>query len=101
MAKSTIGFFLVVFSVLFGWTIANDPLAKGFFAVLSEPWVQVVWMDFLFGCLLLSWIIYFIEGSAKTALKWAIPLFIFGNIIGAIYVLLNLEKIKHRLLVSN
>lgn len=100
MAKSTIGIYLLAFIVLFVWALVNDPLAKGFFAILGEPWVWVVWMDFVFGCLLLSWIIYFIEGSAKTALIWAIPLFIVGNIVGAAYVLLNLEKIKNRISLS-
>ena len=101
MAKSTIGLYLLAFVALFAWALVNDPLAKGFIAALSEPWVWVVWMDFVFGCLLLSWIIYFIEGSAKTALMWAIPLFIVGNIVGAVYVLLNLEKIKSRLSPSS
>ena len=101
MAKSTIGLYLVAFVVLFAWALVNDPLATGFFAALGEPWVWVVWMDFVFGCLLLSWMIYFIEGSAKVALMWAIPLFIVGNIVGAIYVLLYLEKIKSRLSASN
>lgn len=97
MFKSTVGLYLVAFGALFIWALIKDPTFSGFFNSLVEPWVLTVWLDFVFGCLLLSWMIYLVEGSVKATLMWAIPLFIVGNIVGAIYLLLNVNKIKARI----
>ncbi len=89
--------YLLFFLALFVWAAMADPKFMGFVQSLNEPWSIVVLMDFVFGCLLLSWMIYFVEGSARTALPWAIALFIVGNIVGAVYVLLRFERIRQRL----
>lgn len=89
--------YLLFFVALFAWAFFADPKLSGFFRSLAEPWAVVVLMDFVFGCLLFSWMIYFVEGSAKSAMPWVIALFIIGNIVGAIYILLRMEKIKSRL----
>ncbi len=88
---------LVLFVGLFVWAMVMDPTLAGFFVAIKEPWSLVVMMDFVFGCLLFSWMIYFVEGSAKAAVPWAIALFIVGNIVSAIYLLLRFEKIKQRI----
>ncbi len=88
--------YLVFFIALFVWAAVGDPKLAGFMASLNEPWSLVVLMDFVFGCLMFSWMIYFVEGSAKAALPWAIALFIVGNIISAVYILLRFNKIRQR-----
>jgi hypothetical protein len=89
--------YLVFFACLFAWAIWADPTLVGFFRAIEEPWTVVVLMDFVFGCLLFTWVIFFVEGSAKSTVPWAVALFIIGNIVGAVYVLLRFEKIKQRL----
>jgi hypothetical protein len=89
--------YLIFFAGLFAWAIWADPTLTGFFAAIKEPWTIVVTMDFVFGCLLFTWMIYFVEGSAKVTAPWAIALFIIGNMVGAVYLLLKFDKIKQRL----
>lgn len=89
--------YLIFFLALSVWAAMADPKLAGFVRSLNEPWSVVVLMDFIFGCLLLSWMIYFVEGSVRATLPWAIALFIVGNIIGAVYVLLRFERIRQRL----
>ena len=89
--------YLLFFAGLFAWAGISDPTLVGFFSAIKEPWSMVILMDFVFGCLLFSWIIYFVEGSAKAAIPWAVALFIVGNIVGAIYLLTRFDKIKQRI----
>lgn len=89
--------YLVFFIALFAWAVVGDPKFAGFMASLNEPWNIVVLMDFVFGCLMFSWMIFFVEGSAKATIPWAIALFIVGNIISAVYILLRFNKIKERI----
>lgn len=88
---------LIFFIVLFLWAALADPILAGFLQTINEPWNIVVLMDFVFGCLMFSWMIFFVEGSAKATLPWAIALFIVGNIISAVYILLRFNKIKQRI----
>lgn len=96
-AKPTIVLYLLVFLGVFVWAAMTDPTLAGFMTAVREPWGLVVTLDFAFGCLLLSWIIYYVEGSARAALPWAVALFIVGNIVGAIYLLTRLDRIRQRL----
>ncbi|MFZ5655182.1 MAG: hypothetical protein ACOY42_12410 [Pseudomonadota bacterium] len=96
-AKWTVTLYLLGFLGVFAWAALVDPGLAGFFAVLREPWGLVVTLDFLFGCLLLTWLIYFIEGSARAALAWGVALFVIGNIVGAIYLLTRLGRLRERL----
>ncbi|MBK8131868.1 MAG: hypothetical protein IPK48_03600 [Gammaproteobacteria bacterium] len=96
-AKPTIVLYSLAFLGIFIWAALTDPTFAGFVAAVREPWGLVVTLDFVFGCLLLSWLIYYIEGSARAALPWAVALFIVGNIVGAIYLLMRLDRIRQRL----
>jgi hypothetical protein len=96
-AKPTIVLYLLAFLAVFVWAAFADPTFAGFLTAVREPWGLVVTLDFAFGCLLLSWIIYYVEGSARAALPWAVALFIVGNIVGAIYLLTRLDRIRQRL----
>ncbi|MCC6297209.1 MAG: hypothetical protein IT469_10930 [Pseudomonadales bacterium] len=100
-AKWTVTLYLLGFLAVFVWAVLADPGLGGFLAVLREPWGLVVTLDFVFGCLLLTWVIYFIEGSARAAVLWGVALFVIGNIVGAIYLLTRLERIRGRLAAVN
>ncbi len=89
--------YLLFFIALFLWALVGDPTFSGFLQTINEPWSIVVLMDFIFGCLMFSWMIFFVEGSAKTTLPWAIALFVVGNIISAVYILLRFNKIRERI----
>ena len=96
-AKWTVTLYLLGFIAVFAWAALADPSLVGFLAVLREPWGLVVTLDFVFGCLLLAWLIYFIEGSARAAVAWGVALLVIGNIVGAIYLLTRLQRIRGRL----
>ena len=97
LAKPTIVIYLLAFLGVFVWAALADPTLASFLTAVREPWGLVVTLDFAFGCLLLSWIIYWVEGSARVALTWAVALFIVGNIVGAIYFLTRFDRIRARL----
>ncbi len=96
-AKWTVTLYLLGFLAVFAWAALADPGLAGFLTVLREPWGLVVTLDFAFGCLLLTWLIYFIEGSARAAVLWGVALFVVGNIVGAVYLLTRLQRIRARL----
>lgn len=89
--------YLLFFIALFIWAAVGDPKLSGFLQTINEPWNIVVLVDFVFGCLMFSWMIFFVEGSAKATLPWAVALFIVGNIISAAYILLRYNKIRDRI----
>ncbi len=63
--------------VAFVFATLADPMAAGFFALLAQPntWPFVVLVDLSFGLLF----------------------FVFGNIVSAIYLIVNLDKVRARL----
>ena len=65
-------------------------------AFVANGWSFVVLGDIVLGFLLMSFVIYFCEPSGARALLWIIPLFILGNVVGAVYVPLNLRRIRTR-----
>ncbi|NQV22666.1 MAG: hypothetical protein HQ511_14730 [Rhodospirillales bacterium] len=81
-----------------GATMA-DPMLTGFFEILDQPtgWPFVVTLDLMVGFLFLSFMIYFVEGDVAKTLYWAVPLFILGNVVSAVYLIVNLNKIRGRL----
>lgn len=76
-----------------------DPMLTGFFEILDQPtgWPAIVTLDLMIGFLFLSFMIYFVEGDVTKTLYWAVPLFILGNVVSAIYLIVNLDKIRGRL----
>ncbi|HDY82183.1 MAG: hypothetical protein DRQ65_05030 [Gammaproteobacteria bacterium] len=88
---------LLCFTGVFIWAGFTDPGLVSFVGSLGQPWPTVVLLDFVFGCLLFSWMIYFVEGSAKSAIPWAVALFVVGNIVSAIYILVRFDKIQQRI----
>ncbi len=80
-AKWTVTLYLLGFLAVFAWAALADPGLAGFLTVLREPWGLVVTLDFAFGCLLLTWLIYFIEGSARAAVLWGVALFVAAEFV--------------------
>lgn len=76
-----------------------DPMLTGFIGMLDQPtgWPAIVTLDLMIGFLFLSFMIYFVEGDVTKTLYWAVPLFILGNIVSAVYLVVNLDKIRGRL----
>lgn len=91
--------YAAVMVLLTVWGFYIDPGFASFFSSLSfrEPWPLTVTLDFVLGLLLFSIVIYLIEGSARKAVCWGVLMFLMGNIISAIYLLLNMDKIRTRL----
>lgn len=97
--KQAILIYLAVFVPLFVWGFYVEPSFSSFFNSLSlkEPWPLIITLDFMFGLLLLAIMIYLIEGSLKKAVIWGVLMLLIGNIVSAIYLLLNFDKIRVRL----
>jgi hypothetical protein len=62
-------------------------------AFTADPWVSVGMADLTFGFLLMSVIIGLTERSFLRAAPWIVTLFIVGNLVAAVYLLVNLNKI--------
>lgn len=97
--KLAILIYLAVFVPLFVWGFYAEPTFSSFFTSLSfsAPWPMIITLDFMFGLLLFAVMIYLIEGSTKKAVIWGVLMFAIGNIVTAIYLLLNFDKIRVRL----
>jgi len=93
---SLIGF--VVYSVTW-FFVSEVPLFTSLAQLLSNPWSAgyAVFLDLLLGIVLFSIIIYLNEKSKKAAIVWIIALVALGNIVSAIYLIVNLQKIARKL----
>ena len=85
--------------VAFVFATLADPMAAGFFALLAQPntWPFVVLVDLSFGLLFFVLFIFAIEGDMTRTVLWAVPMLLFGNIVSAIYLIVNLDKVRARL----
>jgi hypothetical protein len=93
---------VIIFSMIFiclnirAFTI-EPLLINGLYKVVNDCWGLVAFYDLNLGSLVFSSIVYLNEKSKPKAFIWIFFMFVSGNIISAIYLLLNLEKIKLKL----
>ncbi|MBI1180913.1 MAG: DUF1475 domain-containing protein [Alphaproteobacteria bacterium] len=59
----------------------------------ADPWVALGMADLTLGFVLMSVIIALVERSVLRAAPWIVALFIVGNLVSAIYLLVNLKRI--------
>ena len=86
---------LVGFVALIGWGLMTGaPLDLGAFT--ADPWVIVGLGDLYIGFILIAVVIYIVEPVKWKAMCWIIPLFVIGNGLSALWLLLNVDKIRNR-----
>lgn len=96
MTKPIIGAAAIAFLILFGRTIMNsEPLDWNVF--MANPWVFLGMADLILGFVLTSCIITAVEGSLLRAAPWIVGLFIAGNIVTAVFLILRFERIFAKL----
>jgi hypothetical protein len=95
MPKIIVGLAIAAFVVAMGWGASNKwPIDMDVFT--SDPWVTVMLTDMMIGFVLISVIIYIVEPVKWKALCWILPLFIIGNGLSGLWLLLNLNKIQSK-----
>ncbi|TDI59730.1 MAG: hypothetical protein E2O92_06950 [Alphaproteobacteria bacterium] len=93
MLKIVVVLAIATFVVAMGWGALNKwPIDGAVFT--SDPWVTVMLTDMMVGFALISVVIYIVEPVKWKALCWIVPLFIVGNGLSGLWLLLNLQKIQ-------
>ena len=92
LAKSIVILGMLAFVGLGAWTFSTGAPVD-WAAFTADPWVAVGMADLAFGFLLMAVIIGLTERSILRAAPWIIALFIVGNLVAAVYLLANLNKI--------
>jgi hypothetical protein len=79
--------------------LVADPMLVTFFAMFDQmnAWPFAVALDLMIGFVFFSFVIYLIEGDVTKALYWVVPLFLFGNLVSAVYLIVNMDKVRDRL----
>ncbi|MEN3974569.1 hypothetical protein [Emcibacter sp. SYSU 3D8] len=92
MARLIVALGILFFLGVGVWAYSTGaPLDWGAFT--ADPWVALGMADLTFGFLLFSVIIGLAEGSVLRAAPWIVALFIVGNLVSAVYLLVNLNRI--------
>ena len=92
MQKSIIAGAAAIFVVVFAWAaITADSFSLSVF--FSDPWVAVATTDLFLGFVLMAIVIGTVEGSFARAAPWIVAMFIVGNLIPAIYLILHFARL--------
>ena len=96
MARLIIALASIVFIGILVWAFSTG---AGFDpdAFTTDPWVATASADLIFGFILLAVVIAWNEPSPVRAALWIVPIFIVGNLVPALYLLLNGRKMVARL----
>ena len=96
MARTVIILASLVFIGVLVWAFSTG---AGFdlAAFTTDPWVATASADLIFGFILLAVVIAWNEPSPVRAALWIVPIFIVGNLVPALYLLLNGRKMVERL----
>ena len=99
MIKGVLILWALVHLYVMSTVLIADPTLVTFMAILDEPksWAFAITSDLLLGFGLFALVIYYFERSVKAAVIWFILLNVFGNPAGAVYLLMNMQKIQDRL----
>jgi hypothetical protein len=93
--KIIVGLVIVAFLYAMGWGALNKwPIDGDVFS--SDPWLTVMLADMMLGFVLISVVIYIVEPVKWKALCWIVPLFIVGNGLSALWLLMNLDTIRNK-----
>ena len=86
---------LVAFLATMGWGfVMKWPIDMDVFT--ADPWLTVMLADLMYGFALISLVIWIVEPVKWKALCWIVPLFIVGNGLSALWLVLNIDKIRTR-----
>jgi len=92
MQKTIIAVAAAAFVVIFGWG-ASTADGLDWAAFTADPWVAVGMADLTLGFVLMSVVIATVEGSLLRAAPWIVALFIVGNLVSAIYLILHFDRL--------
>lgn len=87
---------LVVWAFL-AYTELHGDFLQQFGVVMSLPWGLVSLVDLYVGFLIFAAIVFVTERSWWSAILWALPVFVLGNIWSALWLALRLPYLIERL----
>ena len=62
---------------------------RGFDQVLAQPWGLVTLLDVMLGAACMSAVIMAHERNTRTALMWALPIFVLGHVVSVAWVVVR------------
>jgi hypothetical protein len=92
LAKIIVAIGAVAFLGVTAWSFSTG-VPVDWAAFTADPWVALAVADLYLGFVLLAVVIALLERSPVRAALWIIPLFVVGNLVAAVYLLLNLNRI--------
>lgn len=66
---------------------------SGFDQVLAQPWGIVTILDLVLGAVCITAVIFTLEKNWQTAALWSVPIFILGNVVTAVWILIRFRQI--------
>ncbi|RLA44608.1 MAG: hypothetical protein DRR06_09275 [Gammaproteobacteria bacterium] len=90
-------YIVLIIHILFSIRVMiADPTLTTFVEILGqrETWAFQITSDLLFGFVLFAVLVYTLENSLKKAVMWFVLANVLGNPAFAIYLLLNLDRLR-------
>lgn len=84
----TVGFLCVL-----AWAATGGGGGEALAWLTSNPWGITTLADLYLGIALFGVLVWRLERSTAKALLWLLPALLLGNVVPAVYVLLNLARI--------
>ena len=84
-------------TILIAWAAMNANFLDSFGRITADPWGLVTLADLYLGFLILSVVIWLCEPDWRVALLWIVPIYFLGNIVTALWLMVKLPELAHRL----
>ena len=81
------------FLSVLAWAATSGGGGEALAWLTSNPWGITTLADLYLGIALFGVLVWRLERSAAKALLWLLPALLLGNVVPALYVLLNLARI--------
>lgn len=87
----------VALFILIGWAAYEAPFFGSFGAIIADPWGIVALADLYLGFVLLGLVIALTERSRPVAVVLIAALFVLGNVVGAIWLVVRWRRLQEKL----
>jgi hypothetical protein len=87
----------ISFAALIVWASLRGDFGAEGAALMAMPWGRVTLVDLYLGLALYAGLVFVVEDKAGTALFWALPVFVLGNVWALLWVFFRWKQIIGKL----
>lgn len=87
----------LAFVALIVWAFANADFFASFSAIAGDPWGVVSLADLYLGFFLFAVVIVLFDGWKATTFIWLLLLFMLGNAVAALWLVLRWHELRERM----